>query len=920
MATEPVGVDEDTVPASRRRSDDSPLSARHSLRVRLPLLISALLVAAVAALLWSAYREVEATLVRAGGERARNAATQVAGLLERTSQPGLESLRQAAADANVREFLRNPNDDAREAARARLAVLAVAGPRRIELWSATGSRVLEIWVPGPSVQTAAPERLPAGTRPPGAGFGPLQAVNQVVFIDAAVEVVAEPSAASQGATPLHLGYVAVRSTLSINPPGILGRLVGSDAVIEIGNTAGGTWTDMSHIGPAPPPPVDVTSNGLAEYRAASGGARLGALSTVRGTPWAVWVEFPRSIIVAPARAFLHRMIVFGLVVVAIGAIVVGNLSVRITKPLHELAQAADEIAAGDYSRRIATARRDEIGRLGRAFNGMAADVKDTHEQLEARVLERSRALDALRESEASYRAIVEVALDCIITIDAAGRVVEFNPAAEQTFGYKKRDVVGRELAELIVPPAQREAHRKGLARYFATGEGTLIGRLIELTAMRSDGTQFPIEIALSAVSSDGPPTVTGVARNITERKRMEEIRRKNRAIEEQHRRSVEANRLKSEFLANMSHELRTPLNAIIGFADLMHQGKVGPVSAEHEEYLGDILTSSRHLLQLINDVLDLAKVESGRMDFRPESVDLAKLVDGVRDVLRGLAASKHLRVDTQVSPEVATAVVDPVRVKQILYNYLSNAIKFTPDGGQIHVRITPEGPDLFRIDVQDTGIGIPADDLGKLFLEFQQLDASAGKKYQGTGLGLALTKRLAEAHGGRVDVRSTPGEGSTFSVILPRMMTMTAAGEPSPIIAPPLGNRTILVVDDDPATLRLADAALRELGYRPVCKGNAEEALLAAEAAPPAVVIVDLLMPDVDGFEFISRLRAAPAGRSAAIIVWTVKDLDAGERRRLQSSVAAIISKSSGGSGALVEALRRILPLTSIAPEATDGA
>ena len=187
--------------------------------------------------------------------------------------------------------------------------------------------------------------------------------------------------------------------------------------------------------------------------------------------------------------------------------------------------------------------------------------------------------------------------------------------------------------------------------------------------------------------------VTGVARDITERRRLEDVRLKIQAMEEQNHRMLEASRLKSEFLANMSHELRTPLNAIIGFAELMHRGRVGPVSAKHAEYLGDILTSSKHLLQLINDVLDLAKVESGRMEFRPEPVDLAKLVNEVRDMLRGLAASQSLRVETEVDPDVSAVVVDPARVRQILYNYLSNAIKFTPAGGRVRVRITPEGPE-----------------------------------------------------------------------------------------------------------------------------------------------------------------------------------------------------------------------------------
>jgi PAS domain S-box-containing protein len=893
------------------------MAARHSLRLRLPLLISALLVAVVTILLWGAYREVEATLVRAWGDRARGAADQVANLLARPTQAGLENLRRVAADAAVRRYLQDPTDGTREATRARLAPLATAGVRAIDLWNANGSRLLNISLPA-TVPGALPVVLPAAARPPAVGLNALQEKNNVVFTDSAAEVWGEPFSADQAVTSARLGYVVVRSTLSVNPPGALGRLVGVDAVIEIGNTAGGTWTDLSSIVTAPP--VDLTRDGVAEYRAANGEMRLGAVSTIRGTPWAVWVEFPRSIIVAPARVFLGQMIGLALIVVAIGAVLVGNLSVRITRPLHELVQAADEIAAGDYSRRVSAPRSDEIGRLGRAFNAMVADVKDTHQQLQARVLERTSALEALGASEAHYRTIVEVALDCIITIDAQGRVVEFNPAAERTFGYRKRDVVGRELAELIVPPGSRNAHRNGLARYMATGESSLIGQRIEMTAMRSDGTQFPVELALSAVHSDGPPMVTGVARDLTERKRMDETRLESQAIEEQNHRMLEANRLKSEFLANMSHELRTPLNAIIGFAELMHRGKVGPVSADHEEYLGDILTSSKHLLQLINDVLDLAKVESGKMEFRPEPVDLAKLVNEVRDTLRGLVASHGLRIETDVDPEVSAAAVDPARVKQILYNYLSNAIKFTPEGGRVSVRITPEGPDMFRIDVGDTGVGIPAEDLGKLFVEFQQLDAGTAKKHQGSGLGLALVKRLVEAQGGRVAVRSTPGEGSTFSAVLPRKMAIDLCADVSPAIEPPPGNRTILVVDDDPATLKLADVALRELGHRPVCRDNAAAALLAAEANPPAVVIVDLLMPHTDGFEFISRLRALPGGCDVPILVWTVKDLDAAERHRLQASAAVIVSKSTGGSHALAEVLRRLLPPASSGPEGTDGA
>jgi signal transduction histidine kinase len=189
--------------------------------------------------------------------------------------------------------------------------------------------------------------------------------------------------------------------------------------------------------------------------------------------------------------------------------------------------------------------------------------------------------------------------------------------------------------------------------------------------------------------------------------------------------------------------------------------------------------SSKHLLQLINNILDLAKVESGKMELQPERVDLAELIGEVRDVLRGLAASKGLKMKVTVDPVVASAVVDPSRLKQVLYNYLSNAIKFTPENGLITIRITPEGIADFRLDVEDTGIGIREADLGRLFVEFQQLDAGSAKRYQGTGLGLALSKSIVETQGGRVQVRSAVGRGSTFSAILPRESMPDAATQPA---------------------------------------------------------------------------------------------------------------------------------------------
>jgi signal transduction histidine kinase len=265
-----------------------------------------------------------------------------------------------------------------------------------------------------------------------------------------------------------------------------------------------------------------------------------------------------------------------------------------------------------------------------------------------------------------------------------------------------------------------------------------------------------------------------------EKQRLEDMQRAVLNILEdldmEKRSAQEANRMKSEFLANMSHELRTPLNAIIGFAKLIAHGKVGQVSPKQQEFLGDILRSSNHLLQLINDVLDLAKVEAGKMEFHPEPIELAQLVGEVRNILRAVAANKQLEIDTAIDEKCGDLELDPAKLKQVLYNYLSNALKFTPDKGRVFIRARAEGPDQFRVEVQDTGIGIRPEDVSNLFTEFRQLDSSASKKYQGTGLGLALTKRIVEAQGGRVGVESSLGEGSTFFAVLPRRALASVVG------------------------------------------------------------------------------------------------------------------------------------------------
>ncbi len=260
----------------------------------------------------------------------------------------------------------------------------------------------------------------------------------------------------------------------------------------------------------------------------------------------------------------------------------------------------------------------------------------------------------------------------------------------------------------------------------------------------------------------------GIVTDISAEKLAETARARAQVLEVQNRQIMEASRIKNLFLANMSHELRTPLNAVIGFADLLMTGTVPIGSPRQQAYLGHIADGGRHLLRLINDVLDLAKVESGTFEFRAEALDLVQLVGEVSSALAAELQRKQLRLRTELDAAPPALRLDPVRLKQVLYNYLSNAIKFTPAGGSVTLRALPEGAAQWRIEVQDSGIGIAETDLPRLFVDFQQLDAGYDKRHAGTGLGLALTRRLVEAQGGSVGVHSVLGQGSIFHAVLPR--------------------------------------------------------------------------------------------------------------------------------------------------------
>jgi len=263
----------------------------------------------------------------------------------------------------------------------------------------------------------------------------------------------------------------------------------------------------------------------------------------------------------------------------------------------------------------------------------------------------------------------------------------------------------------------------------------------------------------------GHPFMHGIGYDITELKDTEEAMRQARDEEQR------ANRAKSEFLSRTSHELRTPLNSIMGFAEFLIEGKPGPLNPKQKEYLQDIYNSGQHLLRLINEVLDLAKVEAGKMGLAPEKFSVGTVVEGVCAGAKPIAQKHSIRVDVAVSPELMEVTLDQQKFKQILYNLLSNAIKFTEEGGVVKIRVEPESAHHFKLVVQDTGIGIKSEDLPRLFQDFEQLESGSSRRYEGSGLGLALTKRLVELQSGTISVESEYGVGTTFSVVLPMQIT-----------------------------------------------------------------------------------------------------------------------------------------------------
>lgn len=530
-----------------------------------------------------------------------------------------------------------------------------------------------------------------------------------------------------------------------------------------------------------------------------------------------------------------------------------------------------------------------------------------------RVDQRARlSQQALAASEERHRNIINAASDSFLAMNADGLIVEWNRQAEQSFGWSRAETIGRELAEVLIPPAFRELHRQGLARFLATGSGPILNKRIEITALHRDGHEIPIELTVTPIRLQSAWLFGAFVLDITARKQTDAaLHRAKEAAEA-------ASRAKSEFLANMSHEIRTPLNGVLGMTELALDTEL---NAEQREYLEMAKTSADYLLAVINDILDFSKIEAGKLDLETIDFDVRALVDDTVTALALRAHKKGLELLGHLAADVPAGLAgDPNRLRQVLMNLVGNAIKFT-ERGEVVVSVERQPPADGIVElhfaVHDTGIGIPVSRQSALFQAFSQVDASTTRKYGGTGLGLAISYSLVQMMGGRLWLESEEGRGSTFHFTA--RFSLASAPIPATTTLDPqdLPELAVLVVDDNATNRRILAEMLGNwhmLVTVADCGAQALEVMQRALDAGRAfdLVLLDNMMPEMDGFSLAEKIKQHPGLVGATLLMLSSADRRADTARLRELGLAAYLAKPVKQS----ELLDSIVNVLGLAKEA----
>jgi len=529
-------------------------------------------------------------------------------------------------------------------------------------------------------------------------------------------------------------------------------------------------------------------------------------------------------------------------------------------------------------------------------------LKRDRTELQHYLERQTRLYESLEQSREYLNKVLNTSADMIVVADREGYITDCNTAAEKMLGYGRDELIGTKASDYWYSPEERMETAERLEREESISN-------YETRLKRKDGRLIDISLSISLLRDDSNRVIgtVGVSKDITEKKRYEEelkalnerleekVLERTRELEAANRELEKSNKLKSQFIANMSHELRTPLNSIIGFSETLLEMPVGGLNEKQERYIRNIHTSGKHLLQLINNILDLAKIEAGRLSLYHEEFLLRPVIEEAVSIVEMLARKKNITIHHDIDKDIGTITADRVKFKQILYNLLSNAIKFTPERGDVYLTadlVTPseglgfcsmgEGQRLLRVSVKDTGIGIRPEDMDRIFNEFEQADSSYTRRYEGTGIGLSLTKRLVEMHGGLIRVESRVGEGSIFSFVMPLFERKTEEATDGTVAAPIVpesdyafeaGPRnTILIVEDDRATSELLTLQLKDAGYLVAHAYDGVEAVKKAVELRPFAIILDVMLPGKDGWEVLQDIRSLPDTKDIPVVVYSIVD------------------------------------------------
>jgi PAS domain S-box-containing protein len=526
------------------------------------------------------------------------------------------------------------------------------------------------------------------------------------------------------------------------------------------------------------------------------------------------------------------------VVAVLGAILLAAMLARsLALPIEQMSAAVEAFGRDEWMA-VPVDAGGEVGVLARSFERMAKEVREKTRALRQEVDTRECAVAALRDSLSRQEAIFASPLVGILTLNESGSIESLNPEAERIFGRAGETLVRRDICRLIDLPSGDGFGNGARLRQLVTQDG----EPRELVGRSGDGTTFPIDCVLGEMAVGGRRMFVMFVRNISKRKRNE--------------------RLKDDFVATVSHELRTPLTSIAGSLGLLIGGASGKLPASAARLLSIAYTNSQRLVRLINDILDIEKIESGKVTFYLQPVELRPLIEQAIEANRGFADGYGARIVLDPAAPTATVRADVDRMMQVVTNLLSNAVKFSPTGEVVEISIEPRG-ETVRVSVRDHGPGIPDEFKMRIFDKFAQADASDARQKGGTGLGLNIVKQIITQHGGKIGFEAAPGGGTIFYFELPRIAALARHVEASAAAAQP----RLMICDDDPDVSSPLAAKLRGMGFAVDIASSAAEALACAADASYTAFLVDLALPDLDGISLLQQLRTEPRHAETATIV-----------------------------------------------------